>query len=107
MQHNEKVPSAALLDMTGVLPNGSLPSLVRKKVALCVLRSGARASFGSGSNLEKRRIISEFAADLSTTAPYFSARYACKWSHSKLLQAAHPHGNLVALIPFPALQSWH
>ncbi len=81
--------------MTGVLPNGSLPSLVRKQKPCAYLRNKGLApvaSFGSGSNLEKRRIISEIAAHLSTTTQYFTGRYARKWSCNDALQVARPRG---------------
>ena len=97
-----KLPWAALLALTGVLPNGSLPSLVRDDYFANEIWRPL-LPFGSGSNLEKPRIIYELAAD-STDIRAISARVStAKWRRASGLQAARPYARR-ALLPFRALQ---
>ena len=101
MQPKENFLCVALLAMTGVLPNLTARCLRSFAMKNCAhLRNEVwrpLLPFGSGSNLEKRRIISEIAADLSTHAHVFTARYALKVELQIALQVPRLQGKFESL----------
>jgi hypothetical protein len=79
-------PNAALLAMTGVLPNGSLPSLVRKKTALTCVTEVWRPLLPLGPNRiwKSGESYLKLAANLST-----STRHSLSAALSNGVAASH------------------